>query len=273
MKWLIVNADDFGISERRNQGILEAHRKGIVTSASLLAYGAAFAGAVKMARATPSLDIGLHLNLSEGEPLVLGHRTLVGPDGRFFGKEEARRRARAGLFDPAEVEKETEAQIDQLRQAAIKVTHLDGHQHIHIFGNLPAAIARTAARLGVRCFRSPVDRMIPPGLRDAKRQAEIEEYREWALKALPVYGQMRLRSTENFGGIALSGRLTLEHLILLLKGLPPGLTELMVHPGLADKTGGFSGPDRESELRILTDPRLKILLKREGIELTRFGNL
>ncbi len=273
MKWLIVSADDFGVSERRNQGILESHRKGIVTSASLLAYGAAFAGAVKAAKAAPSLDIGLHLNLSEGEPLVLGHKTLVGPDGRFFGKDEARRRAREGLFDTAEVQKESEAQIDQLKQAGLKVTHLDGHQHIHIFGNLPAPIARAAARQGVRCFRSPADRMIPPGLKEEKRQAEIEDYRQWAMKALPVYAHSRLRSTENFGGIALSGRLTLENLILLIKELPAGLTELMVHPGLADKTEGFSGPDRENEIRVLTDPRLKILLRLQGIELTHFGNL
>src|SRR6185503_13398424 len=77
MKWLVVTADELGLSTKRNQGIVDAHCKGIVTSASMLAYGPAFREAVKIAKALPALDIGLHLNLSEGEPLVLGHKTLV----------------------------------------------------------------------------------------------------------------------------------------------------------------------------------------------------
>jgi len=61
--------------------------KGIVTSASMLAYGPAFREAVKIAKGLPKLDIGLHLNLSEGEPLVLGHKTLVNKDGLFWGRQ------------------------------------------------------------------------------------------------------------------------------------------------------------------------------------------
>ncbi|RPH44738.1 MAG: ChbG/HpnK family deacetylase, partial [Planctomycetota bacterium] len=66
MRWLIVTADELGRSSKRNQGIVDAHCKGIVTSASMLAYGPAFREAVKIAKALPKLDIGLHLNLSEG---------------------------------------------------------------------------------------------------------------------------------------------------------------------------------------------------------------
>src|SRR5687767_14262121 len=105
MKWLIVTADELGHSSKRNQGIIDAHCKGIVTSASMLAYGPAFREAVKIAKALPKLDIGLHLNLSEGEPLVLGHKTLVNPEGRFWGRQEARQRIKDGAFDLKEVEK------------------------------------------------------------------------------------------------------------------------------------------------------------------------
>jgi predicted glycoside hydrolase/deacetylase ChbG (UPF0249 family) len=69
VKNLIVNADDLGWTEGINRGIAEAHRNGIVTSASLLANGAAFASAVEMARHTPGLGVGVHLNLSEGAPV------------------------------------------------------------------------------------------------------------------------------------------------------------------------------------------------------------
>src|SRR5204863_1610925 len=115
MRWLVVSADELGLSAKRNQGIMEAHCKGIVTSASMLAYGPAFREAVKIAKALPKLDIGLHLNLSDGEPLVLGHKTLVGAEGTFWGRQEARRRAREREFDLREVERETDAQIETIK--------------------------------------------------------------------------------------------------------------------------------------------------------------
>lgn len=273
MKYLVVNADDFGLSVKRNAGIMQAHRQGIVTSASVLVYAPGFREAVKMAKLMPELDLGLHLNLSEGDPLILGHKTLVGEDGRFFGKAEARRRAQERLFDPDEVEAETEAQIDVLQQAGLKVTHLDGHQHIHVYGTLAEPVSRAATRRGIRCFRAPADKLVPPGFDDAERLAQVEEYRQAAYRSVPVYARARMRSTEHFGGVALSGLLNPERLLQALRDLPDGLTELMVHPGLAEGETGFSGPDRLREVEALTDPRVRQSLKELGIQLTHFGKL
>ena len=68
MKRLIVNADDFGMTEGVNRAILEAHLRGLVTSTTLLANGAAFASAAEIAGDTPALGVGVHLNLTEGRP-------------------------------------------------------------------------------------------------------------------------------------------------------------------------------------------------------------
>jgi len=274
MRWLVVTADELGLNPRRNQGIVDAHVKGIVTSASMLAYGPAFREAVKIARALPKLDIGLHLNLSEGDPLVLGHKTLAGQDGRFWGRQEARRRAREGLFDLREVEREAEAQIDTLKQAGIRVTHLSSIDHVHIRGELARSLSIVSRRHGVRCFRCPADRIRPPSfVLDPERVAAVEEYHQSAINSISVYAAQRMRSTENFGGAAISGFLTVDLLLETLRSLPEGLTELMVHPGLKSAESGFEGPDREVELRALTDPRVKPLLKELGIELTHFGKL
>jgi len=274
MKWLIVSADELGLSTPRNQGIVDAHCKGIVTSASMLAYGPTFREAVKIAKALPKLDIGLHLNLSEGEPLVLGHKSLVDKEGRFWGRQEARRRIKEGLFDLRDVEREAEAQMDTLKQAGLKVTHLDSIDHVHIRGNLAQSLAVVAKRHGIRCFRCPAERVLPPSFKpDPARIAAVEEYHQSALNAITVYASQRMRSTENFGGAAISGFLTPDLLIETLRALPDGLTELMVHPGLKAAEKGFEGPDRETELRALTDPRVKPLLKELGIELTHFGKL
>jgi len=274
MRWLIVTADELGLSAKRNQGIVEAHCKGIVTSASMLAYGPAFREAVKIAKLLPSLDLGLHLNLSEGEPLVLGHKTLVDANGAFWGRTETRRRAREGLFDLREVEREADAQIDTLKSAGLKVTHLNSVDHVHIRGNLAQALALVSKKYGIRCFRCPADRVRPPSLKlDAERLAAVQEYHDSALNAVNVYAQQRLRSTENFGGAALTGHLTPDLLVETLRSLPVGLTELLVHPGMKAAESGFEGPDREEETKALTDPRLKPLLKELGIGLTHFGKL
>lgn len=270
MKSLIVNADDFGWSERRNEGILEAHARGIVTSASLLATGSAFENAVERAKAHPSLDVGLHLNLSEGRPLLPGHRTLVNERGDFLGKQEARRRAGAGDFDAIEVEAEILAQLKKLREAGLRVTHLDGHQHIHVYGSVVEPVAKACVRNRIRFVRRPAESEDLPPLAGEIRRAEIDEYRALAAAARATHELYRLRAPDHFFGIALSGLLTLENLIASLKALPPGVTELMVHPGRADAPDGFSGPDRDKETEALTDPRVRILLRQEGIELTDF---
>jgi predicted glycoside hydrolase/deacetylase ChbG (UPF0249 family) len=273
-RWLIVTADELGTSSKRNQGIVDAHVGGIVTSASVLAYGKAFREVVKIARALPKLDLGLHLNLSDGDPAVLGHKTLAGPDGRFWGRAEARRRIKEGLFDLREVEREADAQFDALRSAGLKITHLSSVDHVHIRGDLPQALSRVAKKHGVRCFRCPADRLRTPSLRlEPERAAAVEEYHQSALNAIRIYAQQRMRSTENFGGAKLCGFLTPELLIETLRAMPEGLSELMVHPGRKASDSGFEGPDRERELEALVDPRIRPLLKELGVELTHFGKL
>src|SRR5437867_8901980 len=63
---LIVNGDDFGLSTQVNAGIVHAHRSGILTSTSLMVTGPAWEDAVALAKATPSLGVGLHLTLVQG---------------------------------------------------------------------------------------------------------------------------------------------------------------------------------------------------------------
>lgn len=274
MRWLIVTADELGLSSKRNQGIVDAHTRGIVTSASMLAYGPAFREAVKIAKGLPKLDIGIHLNLSEGEPLVLGHKSIVNPSGVFWGRQEARIRARERKFDLREVEREASAQIECLKSAGIKVTNLSSVDHIHIRGNLAESLALVCRKHAIRCFRCPADKLRPPSLKlDPERLAAVGEYHQSAINAVSIYAAQRLRSTENFGGAALTGHLTPDLLLETLRALPVGLTELMVHPGMKSAESGFEGPDREQELKALTDPRLKAVFKEMNIGLTSFAKL
>src|SRR5436190_22470331 len=85
MKRLIVNADDFGLTEKVNQAIIEGHLKGIITSTSLLANGVAFESAVRLAQLHPKLGVGVHLNLTDGSPVSAPARipSLVTDKGVF----------------------------------------------------------------------------------------------------------------------------------------------------------------------------------------------
>jgi hypothetical protein len=153
---LIVNADDLGWTEGVNRGVAEAHRNGIVTSASLLANGAGFAAAVELARATPGLGVGIHLNLSNGAPVVRREHvaTLVNEAGEFEGGPETLLlKVATRQLELAEVEKEWDAQIGKARDAGIAPTHLDGHKHVHMLPGLFEIALRLAKRHRIGAIR------------------------------------------------------------------------------------------------------------------------
>src|SRR5215472_15331036 len=129
MKRLIVNADDFGLSQGINDAIMLGHRQGIITSTTLMANGGAFAAAVEMARAASSLGVGVHLNLTEGTPVSDPSYipSLVDAQGLFaHTAAQLGRRSLVGSLSLLEVERELRAQIEKVLAAGVAVTHLDG---------------------------------------------------------------------------------------------------------------------------------------------------
>jgi chitin disaccharide deacetylase len=132
---LIVNADDFGQSPGVNAGVVEAHERGIVTSASMMVCWPAAADAADYAHARPSLSIGLHLDLGQ----------WIYVDGEWVPDYE-----RALPSDPEAIEREVRRQLDLFRNLmARNPTHLDSHQHVHRDEPAGSAMARLASELGV----------------------------------------------------------------------------------------------------------------------------
>lgn len=131
MKRLIVNADDLGLSEGANLGILRAHHTGIVTSATVMMNMPGAVAALDLAQATPTLGVGIHLTLTGGRPLLPDVPGLAGPDGRF------RRDQTAAPRD--ELERELRAQVAAFLACGLKPTHLDSHHHVHL--QVPAVAA------------------------------------------------------------------------------------------------------------------------------------
>jgi len=288
VKNLIVNADDLGWTEGVNRGILEAFHHGIVTSASLLANGAAFASAVEAVRSAPGLGVGVHLNLSDGPPVAdcIIVTSLLNTNGELAGGPESLlfRRARGGLA-LAEVESEWDAQIQKVRDAGIAPTHLDGHKHVHMLPGLFEIALRLAKRHDVGAIRVSLEEsslraalsagskqnaavVIKQGVQARGLKLLARDAREQAERA-------GISTTDYFCGIAQTGELTREGLEQFVKSLPEGATELVCHPGYADaalrKTPTRLQDSRQTELQILTDTGIRNLVASLGIRLIDYG--
>lgn len=288
MKNLIVNADDLCWTEGVNRGIVEAFRNGIVTSTSLLANGAAFAGGVAAARSAHGLGVGVHLNLSDGAPIAdPGTVTsLLNDEGFFAGGPESLllRRARRGL-PLNEVEAEWDAQIQKVRDAGIAPSHLDGHKHVHMLPGFFEIALRLAKRHAIGAIRvsleaSSLRAALSSGQKHRagvvmKQGVQARGLKLLARDAREQAGRAGIATADYFCGIAQTGELTLEGVTQFLKSLPDGTTELMCHPGYVDaalqKTPTRLQDSRQSELHILTDTRIRNLVASQGIRLIDYA--
>ena len=288
MKSLIVNADDLGWTEGVNRGIAEAHRHGIVTSASLLANGVAFESGVDVARATPGLGVGVHLNLSDGSPVAEPQlvTTLVNNAAEFAGgPENLLLRIASRALALHEVEQEWEAQIEKVRDAGIHPTHLDGHKHVHMLPGLFEIALRLAKRYAIAAIRvsheaSSLRAALSTGDQPhtaavLKQGVQARGLKLLARDAREQAEHVGISTADYFCGIAQTGELTKEGIAHLLRNLPDGTTELMCHPGYADEalqhTPTRLQRSRQTELEILTDPEIRNLVASQGIRLIDYG--
>jgi len=266
---LIVNADDFGISPGVNRGVIEAHQRGLVRSASLMSNQPWAAEAVAFWRACPSLGLGLHLTLTAGAPLTPAARvpSLVGPDGRFPVLGVWLARAQLGRLRPEDLRRELSAQIERALTLGAQLDHLDSHHHIHtqpLVGRITLLLAR---EYGIPAVRCPVERPRRRATRDLLRALLVSARACWLRQAIRAAG---LRTTDHFAGLGLGYGFDQRALARQLADLEPGWTELMTHPGypdaaLAEATRYVDG--RERELASLTDPHPRLVLERRGIRL------
>ena len=275
---LIINADDFGMSEGINRGILAAFRAGALRSTSIMVGMPAFEDAVRVAQAAgDGLGVGLHFTLTIGRPLT-DAPTLVDESGEFLKPDALLARAVFGNIAEAEVAAECIAQIARARDAGIRLTHLDGHHHAHLG---PGAIARAVRRV-VEAERIPaVRRPLEPLFSEYGTANWWHRLPERLL--VGVLTQMSdprnwgVRTTDLFLGHGLLGQSRFGDLLVrALDTLPIGTTELMVHPGYVD--GPLPGNDpyttqREVELEALLSPDVVERLRAGRICLTHFGEL
>jgi len=268
-KQLVVNADDFGFTPDVNAGIVEAHRRGILTAATLMANGEAFEDAVRLARATPSLDIGCHLVLVGGRSLVCGKllpATVAGLAGALARREIS-------------VHDELAAQVRRIVETGIRPTHLDTHKHTHLAPPVLDAVARVAEEFAIGWVRRPFDLPLGALRRGVPRLKRMTNSALGVLRSRfhRVLEKHGCRTTDHFAGFQITGRFRTAELVALLAAIPEGSTELMCHPGRCGEAlrGARTRlkESRERELEALISREACEAVERNGIELVNYRGL
>jgi predicted glycoside hydrolase/deacetylase ChbG (UPF0249 family) len=241
---LIINADDFGLTPGINRSIIELHRAGVLTSATLMATGPAFEHAVTLARSTPTLGVGCHIVLTDGTPASPPGTipTLIGPDGRSFRPSliDFLRALLANRIREEEIEREALAQIQRLQQAGIDITHLDTHKHTHLFPAVARPLLRVLDRSSVPAIRNPFEPAFTRQLAHAgfKRRLQIRLLNQLQsrFERHPQISNAQVITTQGTVGISATGNLSATALTQILNALPPeGTYELVCHPGYNDR--------------------------------------
>jgi len=272
---LIVNADDFGLSEAVNEGIVEAHQRGIATSTSLIASGAAFEHAVGLAKAIGTLDVGVHLTLTEEEPVSnRGDIPSLLDGGRFHPHTTSFvRRYFAGRISLDEVERELDAQIARVVASGLRISHLDGHQHVHMVPGIRRVAGRLAVKYGIPAIRFPREAPKAYMLREGGSARRLLQL--FALNAFCAAADIGgAKRPDHFVGFFYGGRLTKANLMQVLESLPSeGTCELMCHPGRQDAGSARAHWQYrwQDELDALTDPDVSEWLRSRGIELVPYA--
>jgi len=281
MAFLIVTADDFGLHEAVNEAVEQASRAGVLTAASLMMAAPATADAVRRARLLPKLRVGLHLVLADGwavlEPRLIpaladstgriGERMFV--NGlRYFALPSVRRQLRA----------EIRAQFTAFARTGLELDHVNVHKHFHLHPTLLDMLLRIGRDFGVRAVRVP-DEPLWFAARGAGGFASAAS----AALLKPWLGLMRRRlraagigHNDRVFGIARSGSMDEAALLEILARLPPGATEIYLHPAtlsgpaIAASMRGYRHAD---ELKALLSLRVKAAVAAAGVSQGGYSDL
>lgn len=279
---LIINGDDFGYSAAVNRAIIEAHREGVLTSASLMVNERAAAEAVALAHATPSLAVGLHLALVLGRAALPPHELphITDSHGNFTNSSLT-----AGLqyyFHPAarrEVRREMRAQFEKFAATGLPFSHVDGHTHLHQHPVIFKELLRLCAEFGVKRVRVVKGEM-RLSLRLDRRRLPLKLVWGTVFNLLGGWCERQLRGQDfvqpqRVYGLLQSGDMNERYLLGLLPSLPQTSIEIYAHPLAldADAAAQRANPGGGRELQALTSRRVRAAIEQAGFELTTYERL
>ena len=281
---VIVTADDFGLAPAVNEAVEQAHRAGVLTSASLMVAEPAAAEAIALALRTPSLRVGLHVTVVDGRAVLPGKQlsAIVNSSGRlsdrvvragfaYFFRLRARRELRA----------EVRAQLEAFRASGLKLDHVDTHRHLVLHPIVLSVIIELALEFGITAIRLPAEPWrATRGLPIQRRVAaaiRVACLAPWLALARWQLRRAGIRYNAEVRGLADTGTMDEPTVLRLIGTMDRDITEIFFHPATAGPPSTAPLPQPVSrhlaELEALCSPRVRIALERAGIERLGYGDL
>jgi len=275
---LIVTADDFGADVAVNEAVEIAHRDGVLTAASLMVGAPAAADAVARARALPSLAVGLHLALVEARPALPPEQVSLLVDARGVFHTDMAAAGATMFFNPAarrQLAAEIAAQFDAFAATGLRLDHVNAHKHFHLHPTIAGLILKIGARHGLKAVRVPVE---PDAvLRAIEPRTPRPLFSPLNAMARAVRARFRdagVMVPDQVFGLRWSGAMTRARLRGLIERLPPGVTEIYLHPAVFDNhPGSAPGYRYAEELAALVAPEVAARLERSNIRRGGFLDL
>lgn len=277
---LIINADDFGLTSGVNSAIRDCFLAGSVTSTTLMVNTPATLEAVKLAKSHPALGVGLHFNLTLGQPLSPAKEilSLVDAGGYFPGRGVCERNLLFGRVKRADIEREFHTQVERFTSFGLPLTHIDSHQHIHLFPQVFDIVAEYCAKhqipLRLPWVWSGCRGVIPLKKRVRSLLLRLlvrRNARRW---------KGRIVTNQSFGSIfdltSTPEGISQQTYLRLLEGAGKPPFELMVHPAIVDaklramtRITDYSA----AEYRLLLNPGFATELRVMGYQLVTYRDL
>ncbi|MHB1935797.1 MAG: ChbG/HpnK family deacetylase [Acidobacteriaceae bacterium] len=286
---LIVNADDFGLTDGINRAVLDLHRLGALHSTTLMAAAPRSSEAVEISRQQSSLGVGCHIVLVDGTPIANPSAIPSLLDSAGGHGEGARFRSTLGEFirdlylgriDRAQIEQEAIAQILRLQQSGIAVTHIDTHKHTHMFPPVLDGVLRAAKACNVGAIRNPFEPLWSVAATPCAglvRRWQVRLLAKFRHHFLSLAHEREFATTDGCLGVAATGTLDEPALRALLSGIPDGTWELVCHPAYLDAELRATRTRLQQSRQLETNAleKLPAILSTLGlsVELIHFGRL
>jgi hopanoid biosynthesis associated protein HpnK len=276
VKCLIVTADDFGAAPEVNDAVEAAHTRGILSATSLMVSAPAAADAIARARRLPTLRVGLHVVLTQGRPLLPAHAVsrLIDRDGQFRSNLTALGVALAcSSRARRQLAAEITAQFAAFHDSGLTLDHCNAHQHFHLHPLVGELLVSIARRFGARAVRVPLEpvqvlRKVEPRASGASTALTLP----FALALRRRLRNAGLLSADSVFGLKWSGQMTRSRLLGLIRNLPPGLSEIYLHPATGPYLGAAPGYHYASELEALVAPEVVAACRSSALPLGGFGD-
>lgn len=263
---IIINADDYGLDEEANQGILTLVRAGVLSSLSIMANMADDYALKNIAIHTNTVSTGIHVTLNEGKPVSnpVQIRSLLDENGYFFSSSELLRKFSCGLVKPYHIELEIRNQMGRLRDFGIDISHADSHQHLHQYPFLGKIILAVLQKEGIKKVR----RCLPETTTDFRRKV-LNGFHFLSKNNLKPFKSPELLVT-SFALQKDANLAIFESSMQDLKARKISVAEFMCHPALSNREDSYL--NRKAEFDFLFYAPWQEALKAQGIDWVNYRN-